>query len=77
MLASPLRSTTKSELSLMVCFFGPPEEDDALFGVVASEATRAFICICLSLVVAGRVSCPDIISLGGDNPTTLTFDSDV
>ncbi len=40
MLASPLRSTTKNELSSMVCFFGPSEEDGASFGVVASEATR-------------------------------------
>jgi hypothetical protein len=41
MLASPLRPTTESELSSLVCFSGPPKEDDASFGVVASKATRA------------------------------------
>ncbi len=40
MLASPLCLTTKNELSSLVCFSRPVEEDDALFGVVASEATR-------------------------------------
>jgi hypothetical protein len=39
--ASPPRSTTEIELSLLVCFFGPPEEDGALFGVVASEVMKA------------------------------------
>jgi hypothetical protein len=41
MLASPLCSTTESELSSLVYFSGPPEEDNASFGVVTSEATRA------------------------------------
>jgi len=41
MLTSPLHLTIESELSLLVCFFGPPEEDDALFGVVVLEAMRA------------------------------------
>jgi hypothetical protein len=40
-LASPLRSTTESELSSLVCFSGAPEEDGASSGVVASEATMA------------------------------------
>jgi hypothetical protein len=40
-LASPLRLTTKSELSSLVCFSRPLEEDGASFGVVVSEATRA------------------------------------
>ncbi len=40
MLASPFYSTTDSELSSLICFPRPPEEDDALFGVVASKVTR-------------------------------------
>lgn len=40
-LDSPLRSTTESELSSLVCFSGAPEEDGASSGVVASEATMA------------------------------------
>jgi hypothetical protein len=37
----PLRSTTESELSSLVCFSRASEEDGASFGVVASEATSA------------------------------------
>jgi hypothetical protein len=40
MFASPLHSRTKNELLLLVCFSRPPKEDGALFGLVASEATR-------------------------------------
>jgi hypothetical protein len=40
-LALPLRLTIESELFSLVCFFGPLEEDRALFGVVALEAMRA------------------------------------
>jgi len=40
MFASPFHSRTKNELLLLVCFSRPPKEDDALFGVVASKATR-------------------------------------
>jgi hypothetical protein len=38
-----LYSTIESELSSLVCFFGPLEEDDASFGVVAFETTRGNI----------------------------------
>jgi hypothetical protein len=31
----PLCSTIESELSSLVCFFGPLKEDNALFGVVS------------------------------------------
>jgi hypothetical protein len=41
MLTSPLHSTIESELSSLVCFFGPPEEDGVLFGVVVLEAMKA------------------------------------
>jgi hypothetical protein len=40
MLASPLCSTTKNELLLLVCFSGPLKEDGASFGVVASKMMR-------------------------------------
>jgi hypothetical protein len=40
-LTLPLRLTTKSELSLLVCFSGPLEEDGASFDVVALKTTRA------------------------------------
>jgi len=38
--ALPLRSTTKSELSSLVCFSGPPKEDGASFGVVVLKVMR-------------------------------------
>ncbi len=40
MFASPLHSTTKTELSSLVYFFGPLKEDGALFGVVVSKVMR-------------------------------------
>jgi hypothetical protein len=41
MLALPFRSTIESELSLLVCFSKPLEEDGALFSVIVSKATMA------------------------------------
>lgn len=43
MLASPFRSTTENELASFVCYSGLSKEDDALFSVVASKATKANI----------------------------------